>query len=145
MSQVTQELALQILNSRILVGSPTKITCKCTSSNDYFGREGVKAIANFNVTTPFHMEKAKVAFMDGDYDGAINGTSLSASIRTNDYMPAKGELVDLEIGEYTTKDGDTALGIMNIIPRKAKVMPKVDFGAFLSTGVSVEADSTSMD
>lgn len=118
--EVTKETALNILNSRSLISEAGKYTAKCTSVNPYTRDSGQQTyIVNFNCMTNYHANIAKKAFKAGDYDEAINNTSLTASQLEGMYVPVKGETVDIEVGEFVNKDGQTMLVVNSIIARKA--------------------------
>jgi len=127
--------AIQILKSRTLIAKPGKYRVKTTSATSFYKDLGngisQVAIANFDAMTSYHLEAAKTLFAQGDYQEACN-QKLSASIRSNDYNPSKGEIVDIVVDEVTTKNGITGLFIVSISPVKAETASKVNMDAFLS-------------
>ena len=114
--------AKQILQSRVLISSAGKYTVKVTSVNPYTDPEtgNSRTIINFNAMTPYNAGQATKAFKEGDYEASVGkGTSMSASQLQGQYIPSKGEIVDIEVVDYTTKDGDNTFVVDTIVPRKA--------------------------
>lgn len=115
-----KKTALQILQSRVLVAEPGKYTVKCTSTNLFTDESGTRTIVNFNVMTPYQAELATKAFKEGNYEGATGkGTSLSTSQLQGQFVPQKGEVVDIEVSNHVNKEGITILVVSSIVPRKA--------------------------
>lgn len=127
--EITREVALNILQSRSVVSEAGKYTAKVTSVNPYLNPEtGRKStIVNFNLMTDYQTSLAQKAFADGDYAGAINSTSMTASQLEGQYVPTKGETVDLEIVDHENKDGVTILVVDTIIARKSTKAKKFSF------------------
>lgn len=119
--EITKEVALNILQSRSVVSEAGKYTAKVTSVNPYTNPEtGTRStIVNFNLMTDYQASLAQKAFASGDYVGAINSTSMTASQLSGQYVPTKGETVDVEIADFVNKDGVDILVIESIIPRTA--------------------------
>ncbi len=114
--------AKQILESRVLIHSAGKYTCKVTSVNPYTDPEtgNSRTIVNFNAMTPYNASQATKAFKEGDYEASVGkGTSMSASQLNGQYIPSKGEIVDIEVVDYVTKDGENTIVVNTIVPRKA--------------------------
>lgn len=128
MSNLSHADAVTILKSKAVISQAGKYTVKCTNVNPYINGQTI-AIANFNIMNSFQMEEAKKALRDGDVDGATN-QGLSLSLRATDYMPQKGETVDIEVAEVTLKSGETALLAQSVIPRVAETASKGDWSEF---------------
>ena len=114
--------AIQILKSRVLIPSAGKYTVKATSVNPFMREDGTMVtIVNFNALTPYQADLAKKAFIAGDYEAAVGkGTSLSTSQLNGQYVPSKGEIVDIEVSEiYSENVGANILVVTSIVPRKA--------------------------
>lgn len=139
--------ALSILGTRTPISAPGKFTVKVTNCGDFvraLAKGGsVVAIANFNAMTPYQIAKAKEQIIAGEFDKALNN-NLSLSIRDTDYRPSKGEIVDIEVGFIQTKDGEQALMVTSLTPRKATVVStKCDFSEFLDEAEVVETATAS--
>lgn len=105
----------KIIKSRTIASTPNKkYTCKVTSVTPYHREmaNGVQqvGIANVNLMSSYHLAEAKRLAAEGDFDGA-GQQNLSFSIRSTDYMPAKGEVIEVFVGTYVNKDGIEATGI----------------------------------
>lgn len=143
--QLSKSDALGILGSRLPIGSAGKYAVKVTNCGDFHRPlpqgGAIVAIANFNAMTAYQMEQAKASLTAGEYNDAVNN-NLSLSIRGTDYRPAKGEIVDIEVGIIKTKDGEDALMVTSMTPRVAKqVSTKCDFSEFLEDAEEVEASA----
>lgn len=118
--EISKETAFNILQSRSLVAEPGKFTAKVTSANPFPRADGTQTtIVNFNLMSPYQADLAIKAFKAGDFAGAINNTSLTASQLSGQYVPSKGETVDVEVRNHVNKNGITMLVIDSIIERKA--------------------------
>lgn len=125
-----KQQAIQILKSRVLIPSAGKYTVKATSVNPLMREDGTMVtIVNFNALTPYQADLARKAFASGDYDGAIGkGTSMSTSQLNGQFVPSKGEIVDIEVGEvYSEKAEANILVVTSIVPRKAVVAKAFSF------------------
>lgn len=129
-----KQQAIQILKSRVLIPSTGKYTVKATSVNPFMREDGTMVtIINFNALTPYQADLAKKAFVAGDYDAAIGkGTSLSTSQLNGQYVPSKGEIVDIEVGEIYSENAESnILVVTSIVPRKAVVAKAFSFEELL--------------
>ncbi len=141
--------AISILNSRINITTPGKHRVKVTNCNPFSktlsNGTQVVAIANFGAMTPYQKQQAIVDIQAGQWDKALNH-NLSLSIRNTDYMPAKGERVDIDVEYVTTSTGEQALLVVGLTPVKAITNnAKCDFSAFLdAVEVTVDADPTAI-
>lgn len=125
-----KQTAIQILKSRVLIPSAGKYTVKCTTTNPFMREDGTMVnIVNFNALTPYQADLAKKAFQAGDYEGATGkGTSLSTSQLNGQYVPSKGEIVDIEVGEIYSENAEAnILVVTSIVPRKAVVAKAFSF------------------
>lgn len=113
--------ASQILKSRVLIPSAGKYTVKATSVNPFIREDGTATtIVNFNATTAYQLGVAKEAFLAGDYEAAVGkGTSMSTSQLSGQYVPSKGEIVDIEVSDHVNNEGIEILVVSSIVPRKA--------------------------
>jgi len=111
--------AARIMASRKLISAPGKYHVKVTNNVRYLAEQGTVhkalaggvsqiSIANFAACTPYHVQKFKELIQEGDYDGAANNC-LTVSVRSNDYIPAKNEIVVINVDYVTTKSGEQAL------------------------------------
>lgn len=128
MSNLTHADAVTILKSKGVATTAKKYTVKVTNVNPYVNGQTI-AIANFNLMNAFQMEEAKGLLREGKIDEATN-QGLSLSIRGNDYMPSKGEIVDIEVSEVTLKSGETALLATSLVARKAVSATRGDWSEF---------------
>ena len=129
-----KQTAIQILKSRVLIPSAGKYTVKATSVNPHMREDGTMVtIVNFNAVTPYQADLAKKAFAAGDYDAAIGkGTSMSTSQLNGQYVPSKGEIVDIEVGEIYSENAEAnILVVTSIVPRKAVVAKAFSFDEML--------------
>ena len=127
--EITKEVALNILQSRSVVSEPGKYTVKVTSVNPFTrdnedGSQTNTHIVNFNCMTQFQASQATKAFKEADYESAINSTSMTASQLSGQYVPSKGETVDIEVRTHLNKDGVEILVVDSIIARKAVTSKK---------------------
>ena len=144
--------ALSILGSRSPITAPGKYTVKVTNCGDFvkpLAKGGsVVAIANFNAMTPYQIAKAKAEIAEGKFDEALNN-NLSLSIRDNDYRPAKGERVHIDVDYVETKSGEQALLVVGLTPIQASsISAKCDFSEFLDDAevtATAEADAENLD
>lgn len=126
--------AKQILTSRKLVATTGKFTVKCTNTNP-FRRENKDGsftdvtIVNFAAMTPYQLEQAQELFKEGKFQEATN-TNLSASQLPGQYIPAKGEIVDVEMDTIENKEGVSILVVGTIVPRKAEEARRISADAF---------------
>lgn len=117
------EDALTIIRSRSLVPNiDGYYQLKVTSVVPYDN----KFIIGLNGMTEYHLNEAKRLMKEGDYDKATN-QSLSASIRSTDYIPSKGEFVKVYVAELTTKNNVTGRFVTSVTELKSGVTSKVIF------------------
>lgn len=137
--------AEQIIASRIPVLSADKYRVKVTSVTPYHksleGGNDQVAIANFNAMTGYHLAEAKALFAQGEYQEATN-KALSSSIRGTDYMPTKGEHVEIMVEERTTRAGIKGLFVVSITPIQAKKVGNINMADFFKEDTSTEMVET---
>lgn len=130
-----KQQAKQILTSRKLVAGEGKTTLKVTNVNPFMRqlKDGSGSqlvhIVNFAAMTGYQFDKALALFKEGKYQEATN-TNLSASQLSGQYVPSKGEIVDVEVTTVKNNDGIDILTISNITPRKAVESAKISASAF---------------
>jgi hypothetical protein len=126
-----KELAVSILSSRSLVttsGKKEGVKVENVSFKEKetaLGRNQV-AIVNLSAMTRYQVAKAKSLFTQGEFQEATN-QRMSFGVLEGDYVPTKGELVDIQVIEKDNKDGIASLFISKIIPMKAEKLSKVNF------------------
>jgi hypothetical protein len=115
-NKLTVEAAIQIINSRKLIpnvdGYYAVKVGNVTPFEDRF-------IANFDAMSPYHLNEAKTHLKNGEIDKAAN-FRFTASLRVKDYLPSKGEILEIYVSEVTTKKGITGRFVTAIKEIKAK-------------------------
>jgi hypothetical protein len=131
MAELTQQDASKIINSRSLVLGPGKYQVKVTSITPYLHNErGLVHICNFNAMTSYHLEKAKEFGAQGEIQEAVK-QNLTASQRDKvDYVPLKGEMVEIFVEEVTTKSGETGLFVTSLTAIQATKTARVSVDIF---------------
>lgn len=125
--KIDKKTALQILNSRVQITEAGKWTAKVSNTHVFTPEEGQsRTIVNFAAMTSYHVQEALKALKADEFDKATN-FSMSASQLQGQYVPQKGETVDIEVVEHENKAGETILVVSSIIPRVAKAAKKVSF------------------
>tara|TARA_R110000796_G_scaffold2953_2_gene11313 strand:+ start:1176 stop:1604 length:429 start_codon:yes stop_codon:yes gene_type:complete len=112
-----RESAIKILKAKSVVSAPQKYTVKVNSVSA-FDNGQTAFIVNFDIMNAYQKTEAMALFAEGKFQEACN-KGLSLSIRATDYLPAKGETVDIEVGNITLKSGEIALLATSLIPRQA--------------------------
>jgi len=125
---MTHSDAVGILKSKAVISLAGKYTVKVTNVNPYAKGDTI-AIANFNIMNAYQMEEAKGLLREGKFQEATNH-GLSLSLRAKDYIPAKGETVDIEVSEVTLKSGEKALLAQSCIQRQAVTASRGDWSEF---------------
>ena len=142
--RLSKESALAIIQSRTLITGAGKYSVKVTSVTPYAKGDTV-AIINVAAMNAFQANAAAEQFKAGDYDGAAHN-NLSSSARANDYIPSKGEFVNIQVEEIETKSGDKALLIVSMTEQKAASAGKVNFLSLIGEEAPAEeAVATSSD
>lgn len=128
---MTKESAVQILNSRKLISKEGKFTVKVTSAAPFLreNNDGSKTpvtIVNFAAMTQYQLSQAQELFKTGDYQGATN-LNMSASQLSGQFVPLKGEIVDVEVGTIQNKEGINILVVTSIVARQAEKAGTISF------------------
>lgn len=142
--EMTKERAIQILNSRKFVTTEhqgSNIQVKVVSEPQAWTREdGTPVhICNFNGMTPYHKDEALKMIKEGDFQGAVNQQLSSGQRDGIDFIPKRGEIVNITVEEQTTSNDITGLFVTSVSPLPAAKTSKVDFTAMLEGKSSVEA------
>lgn len=115
-NKLTVEAAIQIINSRKLIpnidGYYAVKVGNITPFEDRF-------IANFDAMSPYHLDEVKTHLKAGEIDKSTN-FRFTASLRAKDYLPSKGEILEIYVSEVTTKKGITGRFVTAIKEIKAK-------------------------
>lgn len=149
MAVETLEQAQRIAKSRVFITKAGKYQVKVTNDTHYLASTGKAykelsdgsiqaSIGNVNAMTAFHLAKFKQHCKEGDFNGATNH-SLSFGIRSKDYMPSKGEVIEIIVGEVTTKTGETALLITSYNPLPISAGSKISDAMFADDEESIPA------
>lgn len=130
--------AAQILSSRKLISTEGYVELKATSIVPFED----KFIVNFNGMTAYHTEKALELMEMGEYQEAVN-QNITASLRSNDYIPEKGEICRVYMDTVTTKNEITGLFVTSVAKNQSLKTNKVSgFDAFLDKSVANTISST---
>lgn len=115
--------AKSIIKSRRMINTPGKYRVKVTACTPYHkdlaNDQKQVAIINVNAMTGHHVSTAKALFSQGEYQQAVN-QNLSASVRESDYLPSKGEIIDIVVDHITTNNNVEGLFITSYSPVKAE-------------------------
>jgi hypothetical protein len=141
-NNLTKDNAARIMASRKLITQPGKYHVRVTNDVQYLAEQGTVhrelagglfqvSIANFAACTPYHVREFKKAMKEGDYDGAANN-NLTASVRENDYMPSKNEVVVINVDYITTKNGEQALLVTSFNPLPVSAGGKISMEDLLA-------------
>jgi len=142
-TQMDRKSAAAILNSRKLVNKVGKFTLKVTSAQPFLRTNKDQSttavtIVNFAGMTTYQVQKATELFKAGKYQEATN-LNLSASQLQGQYVPSKGEIVDVEIDTIKNNDGIDILVVGTIVARQAEAAARISgFGDDDSSSISVE-------
>lgn len=150
---VTREDAMEYINSRKQITSAGKYRVKVTTCNELStpidrGNGNIQThIANFNAMTNYQLQQALAVFQsleEGDDHQEATNFALSSSIRYGkDYLPVKGETVDILVSEVENKDGINILVVNGIYPLPLQQGKKIDIASLLAkstSSVSEEGD-----
>lgn len=97
---IDKTMAVRILNSRKIVKSPGEIkSVKVINVTEWEG----KHIVNFQAMADDQAKKALIDFKAGKLQEAVN-SNLSTSVLEGQFLPAKGQYVDLTIGYVPNRD-----------------------------------------
>lgn len=119
--------AIQILNSRKLITEPGKYNLKVTSVTPFNREETLVNITNYAAMTPYHLQQARALGAEDRWQEATNQALNSSQRIANDYLPSKGELVDVVVDEITNKDGIKILAVVSVTAMKTKTAASINF------------------
>lgn len=137
----TFEDLMAILKNRIQIAKAGKYRLKVTSASPYHDNGEDKVICNFNAMTTAHITgweivddegtvtKAKSIqelVEEGNFDDAANRNLSSGQRVGRDYVPSKGEIVDVMVEKTTTKSGVTGLFVSSVTPVPVEASSKVN-------------------
>jgi hypothetical protein len=142
MQNLTKENAARIMASRKIITQPGKYHVRVTNDVQYLAEQGTVhrelagglfqvSIANFAAATTYHVREFKKAMKEGDFDGAANN-NLTASVRENDYIPSKNEVVEINVDFVTTKSGEQALLVTSYNPLPVSAGSKLSMDDLLA-------------
>lgn len=122
--------AKQILESRSVINKPGKYSVNVTNVTYGHQRKNKDGsyttvdIVNFAAMTSYQSEQAIQAYKEGDYEKATNN-SLSTSRLDGQFVPVKGERVDIEVEQIWSENQQAnILVVSQIIPRQAQTASK---------------------
>ena len=113
---LTEEEAIQILNSRSLITKPGKFQVKVTNVSPFEREDGTFVmIVSYAAMTQSQLNKAVELFKKSDYQEATNQKLSSTQRIGKDFMPSNGELVNVVVDYVPSKEGliDKALLVIN--------------------------------
>lgn len=140
---MNKENAIQIFNSRKLITVPGKYNLKVTSTTPHQREDGTLVnIVNYAAMTPFHLGEARRLLKEEQFQEATNQAITSSQRIQNDYLPSKGELVDVVIDTITNKAGIEILAVVSVTPMKTSKATSVNFEEVEEESL-VEPSSTS--
>ena len=125
----SKEDAIKVLKSKKQVSQlGVEYTLRCTNVTDYTSPEGNRVfIVNLAAQTPYHRQQSIEALKEGNWDAAAN-PGLSANRRPGiDWVPVKGQFVNVVLDTFTTKDGEEAIGVASMTPLAKAEATSFDF------------------
>jgi hypothetical protein len=127
---ISKEDFLRFTKNRKMIAKADKYALKVRSVNEYLHpTNGLIAIINFDAVTPYHVKQIKEHLSVDDFQSASN-TVFTGSVRVGkDYVPTKGEIVNVEVVDGATKDGEAALFCGGVTPRPVAEATSVDFAS----------------
>jgi len=106
-NKLTKEESIRIVASKGIISTEGVHRVKCTSVTPYHKDRGngaiQVAIANFNAKSDYQEAAALTLLGQGDYDKAAN-QGLSMSILQGQFVPTKGQVVDIVVEQLTTNN-----------------------------------------
>jgi hypothetical protein len=125
MANLTLESASKILSARDILSTPGKYeNIKVQTVNPYEG----KFIVSLNAMSESVADDADMLLKEGEYDKACEN-NISASLRPTDYIPAKGEFVNVQlVSLFSNKLNRMELFVASLTPVKAVTATKRAFG-----------------
>lgn len=140
MSNLTVDNAVRILESRSLISEPGKYRVKVTNTVPFVREDGTAVvICGLSAMTQYHLHQAKQLLAAGNVQKATN-QALACSPRVGrDFVPTKGEFVDIIVDFVQTKEGANALLVTSMSPVAMQQAPRVSLSFTKTTGVFDEA------
>ena len=124
--------ALEKITSRrkdILVAGE-EYQLKAVNIQPYTRKDGVKVmIVNFNGMTEYHTKEAKKYVEAGDFVKAGNQCVTYSARIGKDFIPEKGQIVNVVFEEGVTKEGEAALWVTSVYPLRKAVQGFVSLQA----------------
>jgi hypothetical protein len=126
MSELTEKSAKRIIKARKLVNEPGTYELKVEREPNFHATEERSVyIVNLGGVTPYQLSKAHSLFSEGKYQEAAN-EQLTTNVRVSkegeirDYLPSKGEYVQVRIENVQTKSGETGLFVTSMTKAPVK-------------------------
>lgn len=120
--------AIQILESRKLITQPGKYQLKVTSATPFQREDGTMvSITNYAAMTPYQLGEAKKLIKAEKFQEATNQSLSSSQRLANDYIPSKGEFVDVLVDEIVNKENITILAVVSVVAIKSTKATNVSF------------------
>jgi len=129
---LTQDIAIKIAQSRTVISAPGKYRVKVTSSPNAYHPEDdspSRYLVSFNAMTALQGKELIAKFAEAqangeqDYQPVLKGSNLTGSLNFSndgvapDWVPIKGEYVDILVGPVESKRrGTTVLNVLSITP-----------------------------
>ena len=125
MSNLSKKEGMQIIASRLPVHGPGKYQARVTNDVQKLAESGLVhrdygttmqiSIANFAAYTQYHLDRAKEFFAVDAIQQGVN-QQLTSSVRSTDYIPKKGETVEIIVDFVKLKSGEQALLVTSYHP-----------------------------
>lgn len=132
-----KDQAKTIINSRKLIATDGKYELRVTNVTPYHrdlgnGRSQT-AIVNVAGMTLYHATQAAALYTQGEYQEAVNN-NISFSVRDNDYMPKKGEVLECFVETIVTKSGVTGQFVSSFSAAPIQPAKAMSLDSFLNGG-----------
>jgi len=124
-NKLSGKSAVQIINSRTAVVKPGRYDLQVTSTPTHY--EG-KVIINLKGATPKMLESAKADLREGKFDKSANHQLSFSPFADSAFIPAKGEIVNCQIGLVDARDGGQVLAVIAMAPMVAENASKISLG-----------------
>lgn len=110
-------LANIMAKRQLITQTGVRYALKVTGATPYVNKAGTPVmIINFAAMTQYHMDAAKTLIAQGELNKAGNQVVTASPRIGKDYIPTKGEIVDVVFDEVTTASGVTGLFPVSITP-----------------------------
>lgn len=137
---------LSILNSRVVVQSEGRITCKVTQANLYTDEETgeQRYILNLNALSPDLYDRAVEHYNNEEWAEALNTQSTMNLRTTAAFIPVQGQLVQVDFALVRNRE-DTAdvLRPVSVSPLPKAQVKRASFGTPNASTPNPEPDATS--